>query len=224
MTLAVVIPALNEAGALASTLAAVRAAGSVEELVVVDGGSGDGTAEVARAAGATVLGSRRGRGIQLAAGISATRSEAVVLLHADTHPAPGAWAAVREALADPGVAGGGFEKGFRDGPALLRFGAVARSRLFFALTGRLFGDQAVFLRRAALELAGGMPEWPLMEEFELCRRLETRGRLVLVGPPVRTSGRRFERRGTVGTWWMMARVLWGYWRGRAPEELLRIYR
>lgn len=230
MTFSVVIPTLNEEQALPGTLSAALRAHSVgkvvghaAEIVVSDGGSTDATPAVARAAGVRVLGGPAGRGRQMASGIRATDGEVVVLVHADTWLPEGAFPAMARVLQDPRTVGGGFRKRFRDGPALLRFGAGLRSALFFAASGRLFGDQAVFVRRSALERAGGMPEWPLMEDLELCRRLRTVGRLALVRDEVWTSGRRFSEQGTIRMWWRMATVMWGHARGATPEESLRRY-
>ena len=230
MTFSVVIPTLNEEQALAGTLSAVlraqsagRAVGHTAGIVVSDGGSTDATCGVARSGGFRVLNGPRGRGRQMAAGIRATEGEVVVLVHADTWLPETAFPAMANAMQDPQVVGGGFRKRFRDGPALLRVGAGLRSVLFFRLSGRLFGDQAIFLRRSALERAGGMPEWPLMEDLELCRRLRTVGRLVMVREEVWTSGRRFSEQGTLRMWCRMATVMWGHARGATPEESLRRY-
>jgi rSAM/selenodomain-associated transferase 2 len=230
MTFSVVIPTLNEAESLPGTLSAVsraqaRAAADahVVDVVVSDGGSTDATCAVARAVDARVLRGAAGRGRQMVGGIRTTAGEAIVLVHADTWLPETAFVAMAEALRDPHAVGGGFRKRFRDGPALLRFGAGLRSALFFRVTGRLFGDQAIFARRSALEAAGGMPEWPLMEDFELCRRLRTVGKLTLLRDEVWTSGRRFSERGTIRMWWRMAAVMWGHARGATPEESSRRY-
>lgn len=221
MTVSVVIPTLNEAAALPATLAAI---GPGAEVIVSDGGSSDATVALARAAGARVIEGTPGRGRQLAAGVAASSAEALVLVHADTWLPPNALAVVVNALGSREVAGGGFRKRFRDGPTLLRWGAAFRSRLFFRMTGCLFGDQAIFVRRTALDAADGMPDWPLMEDLELCRRLRTQGRLVLLPEEVRTSGRRFSERGLWRTWWRMGRVLAGHALGARPETLARLYR
>jgi rSAM/selenodomain-associated transferase 2 len=230
MTFSVVIPTLNEAESLPGTLSAAlraqaRAAalGHVVDVVVSDGGSTDATCALARTAGLCVVSGAPGRGRQMAAGIQATEGDVVVLVHADTWLPETAFVAMAEALQRPQVMGGGFRKRFRDGPALLRFGAGLRSALFFRVTGRLFGDQAIFVRRSALEAAGGMPEWPLMEDFELCRRLRTVGRLTLLRDEVWTSGRRFSEQGTIRMWCRMATVMWGHARGATPEESLQRY-
>lgn len=230
MTFSVVIPTLNEAESLPGTLSAVsrakaRAAahGHFVDVVVSDGGSTDATCAVARAVDARVLRGAAGRGRQMVGGIHATAGEVIVLVHADTWLPETAFVAMAEALQRPQVMGGGFRKRFRDGPALLRFGDGLRSALFFRVTGRLFGDQAIFARRSALEAAGGMPEWPLMEDFELCRRLRTVGKLTLLRDEVWTSGRRFSEQGTIRMWCRMAEVMFGHARGATPEESLRRY-
>ena len=230
MTFSVVIPTLNEAESLPGTLSAAlraqaagNALGHTVGIVVSDGGSTDATCALARTAGVCVASGAPGRGRQMAAGIQAIEGDVVVLVHADTWLPETAFLAMATALQDPQVVGGGFRKRFRDGPALLRCGAGLRSALFFALSGRLFGDQAIFVRRSALARVGGMPEWPLMEDFEVCRRLRTVGGLVLLRDEVWTSGRRFSEQGTIRMWWRMATVMWGHARGATPEESLRRY-
>jgi hypothetical protein len=102
-------------------------------------------------------------------------------------------------------------------------GSRFRSRLWFHLTHRPFADQAIWVRRSALESVGGYPDQPLMEEFELARRLERVGRIVLLDVCVSTSARRFRRRGIFRTYLLMTRILFGYAAGRPPEELRRLY-
>lgn len=229
MTFSVVIPTLNEAAALPATLESVAraAVGHRVQVIVSDGGSTDSTRELAAGfvgVPVRVLTGTAGRGRQLEAGIVASSGEVVVLLHADTWVPQEAFAAISRRLSsEPEVVGGGFRKAFRDGPALLRFGAVMRSGLYFRLTGCLFGDQAMFVRRSALDRSGGMPTWALMEDLELSRRLRKVGGLVLLSEVVRTSGRRFGQQGTLRTWWRMARVQWMYLRGRPVEEMVAVY-
>jgi rSAM/selenodomain-associated transferase 2 len=229
MTFSVVIPTLNEATALPATLESVARAsvGHPVEVVVVDGGSTDSTRELAAGfvgVPVRVLTGAAGRGGQLAAGIAASSGEVVILLHADTWVPQDVFSAISARLSSaPDVVGGGFRKDFREGPSLLRFGAVMRSGLHFRLTGCLFGDQAMFVRRDALVRCGGMPTWALMEDLELSRRLRRVGRLVLLPQVVRTSGRRFGQQGTLRTWWRMARVQWMYLRGRPVEDMVAAY-
>lgn len=229
MTFSVVIPTLNEAAALPATLESVRCAaiGHAVDVVVSDGGSNDGTRSVAaswRGLSIQVLRGPSGRGRQLAAGIAASSADVFLLLHADTWLPRDAFNAIARRLSGaPHVVGGGFRKNFRDAPPLLRFGAVGRSMLYFRLTGLLFGDQAMFVRRTALEQCGGMPDWALVEDLELSRRLCRVGELALLQEVVQTSGRRFGQHGTLRTWWRMARVQWMYLRGRPVEDMVAAY-
>jgi rSAM/selenodomain-associated transferase 2 len=189
--IAVVIPALDEAGRVVDAVASARAPGV--EVWVVDGGSRDGTAERAKASGAQVLAAPRGRAAQLDAGTRASEGEVVLLLHADTRLPPGWAEAVRAALAEPGVVGGAFRLRF-DGPGaalrLVEWGARLRSRWL----GLPYGDQALFARRSALEAAGGVPQAPIMEDLDLVRALRRQGRLVLLPLAVTTSPRRYRGR------------------------------
>lgn len=192
MTIAVVIPALDEASQIESCVASARTGGA--EVIVVDGGSTDGTPELAERAGARVLRSPRGRSRQLESGWRASGSAAVVFLHADTRLPRGFAPAIRRALEAPDVVGGAFAFRFDHRTPVLRFiewGARLRAALF-ALP---YGDQAIFARRSTLEEMGGIPQVPLMEDLDLVRELKRRGRLALLAPAAVTSARRYEARG-----------------------------
>lgn len=233
MRLSVVIPTLNEAAALPATLAHAGAVPGVTEIIVSDGGSTDATERVALARGVQWVTGARGRGAQLRRGAERATGDVIILLHADTWLPPDAGTAITTALNSPApaperaqapVVGGGFQKTFRDAPWLLRSTARWRSAVYFQITGRLFGDQAIFVRREILTLIGGVPDLPLMEEFALCRALQKHGRLTLARSTVSTSARTFQQRGVLGTWWLMARLQWQWHRGIPPEDLAAQYR
>ena len=221
-TISIVIPTLNEAAELPETLRRARANAEVCEIIVVDGGSRDDTRLLAEKAGCVVLSAPAGRGGQLRLGASRGRGEIVLLLHADTWLPPEAGRAALESSRDPAVVGGGFWKEFRD-PSWLMRGSRARCGLRLWLGGRILGDQAMFIRREALERIGGVPDVPLMEDFELCRRLRPLGRLVLADATVSTSARRFRNLGVLRTYWRMWTVGLRYRLGATPEELRRLY-
>lgn len=223
MRLSVVIPTLDEAAELPVTLARTVPLDGVAEVIVSDGGSTDGTPDLARAGGARVVTGPPGRGGQLRRGAQAAVGEVVVFLHADTWLPADAAGVIRRLLARPGTVGGGFRKAFRDGTAVIRLAAAWRSMVFTRVTGRFFGDQAVFVRRDVLEAADGVPDVPLMEEFELARRLVRHGRLRLAPATVLTSARRFGSHGLLRTWWLMGRIEYGYWRGEPLDALSRKY-
>ncbi len=217
--ISVIIPTLNEIGELPSTLAALVAQGETLEVWVVDGGSDDGTVEIAREAGVFVLISdRRQRAHQLNLGASRARGEVFWFLHADTWVDPRAASSLRRVLEDPAVVGGGFERRFRSASPFL-WTTSHLSTLRSRRGGWFFGDQSLFVRREVFEKVGGFPDVPVFEDWELCRRLKREGRLKCVGPPVRSSARRFARRGAL---WVTLRDLgWmlRYWRGESPESL-----
>src|SRR5713101_2595529 len=152
----VVMPTLNEAGEIAQTLACVRQAGECE-LIVVDGGSDDGTPEIARGYADLVLCSSRGRAQQMNVGVQAATGEVVLFLHADTVPPHGFPALLDQALTDPQVIGGRFDVyldasgwPFRMIETLMN----VRSRLTRLSTG----DQGIFVRRELFLALGGYPE------------------------------------------------------------------
>ena len=220
--MSVVIPTLNEAEELPETLRRLKAVAAIREIVVADGGSSDGTREVAESAGARWINGPRGRGRQLRAGCAATIGDVVVMLHADTWVPANLGEAIRQSLTRADVVGGGFWKVFRH-PTWLMRGARFKCWLRLKAGGIILGDQGIFVRRDVLERVGGVPDLPIMEEFELCRRLRAEGRLVLAPATVVTSERRFRQLGVLRTYARMWRVSLSYQAGVAPEELKRIY-
>jgi len=218
----VVIPTLNEAEALPETIRRLRANPEITEIIVSDGGSSDRTCAVAEEQGCKLVKSVPGRGTQMRAGVAAATGDVILLLHADTWLPPHGARAALECLAKPGVAAGGFWKEFRDPPFLLR-GSLWKCALRLWFRGRIAGDQGIFLRREVLERIGGVPDVPLMEEFELCTRLRKEGRLALANATVLTSARRFVERGVVRTYLRMWRVTVQYRLGTPPAELRKLY-
>lgn len=133
---------------------------------------------------------------------------------------PGDYAEASEAIARE--LGGGFWKKFRN-PSWLMRGSRLRCALRLWFGGRILGDQAMFIRREALERIGGVPDVPLMEDIELSRRLRPLGRLVLADATVSTSTRRFRKLGVLRTYVRMAHVTLRHRLGATPEELRRLY-
>lgn len=219
--LGVVIPALNAAERLPETLAALR--GQAAEIIVVDGGSADGTQALAAAGGARLLSAPRGRGAQLAAGASASRMPWLLLLHADTRPGPG-WVNAAEAfMAEPvNAARAAYFRFALDDPSpqarRLERQVAWRSRAL-ALP---YGDQGLLIRAETLAALGGIRAIPIMEDVDLVRRLG-RARLVALDAPFVTSAERWRREG-----WRMrsARNLFClalWFAGVPPERIARIY-
>ena len=215
--LSVVIPALNAATALPATLAALG--GAPAEVVVVDGGSTDGTDDLAAQLAAVVVRAPRGRGGQLAAGAAAARGP-WLLLHADTVLAPGWGTAVRHAMRDPGRA------------AYFRFAlddvAPAARRLERAVAWRCrvlalpYGDQGLLVHRDLLGALGGIRPLPLMEDVDLIRRL---GRARLAALPVAavTSAARWRAQGYLRRSARNLGCLALFFLGVPPRIIARLY-
>jgi rSAM/selenodomain-associated transferase 2 len=220
-SISIIIPALNEAEFIGETLdAASRVRGEVE-VIVVDGGSADGTAEVARARGARVVTAARGRGAQMHAGALAARGELLWFLHADTRAPADAAECIARALRDTRAVGGNFRIRFDGAGAAARFLTWLYPRL--RLLGLAYGDSGFFVRRAAYERAGGFKPFPVFEDLDLLRALWKQGRFVQAESCVVTSSRRFEGRSFALTFarWSLLQTL--YWLGVSPHALARLY-
>jgi len=220
MKFSIVMPVLNEAAGIEAALRALalhRARGT--EVIVVDGGSHDGTAELARPLADQVLSAPRGRAAQMNAGAAAATGDALLFLHADTRLPDDAGRLVRDGLARR--AWGRFDVRF-DAGGWLRLVALtmnARSRL----TGIATGDQAMFMTRAAFDQAGGFPDIALMEDIALSARLKQLGRPLCLSARVTTSGRRWRAHGMLRTILLMWRLRLAFFLGSDPGELARQY-
>jgi rSAM/selenodomain-associated transferase 2 len=222
-TISAVIPTLNEAATLPETVRHVRAVPEICEIIVVDGGSNDRTREIAGELGCRVLSSPPGRGKQLRLGAMEAKGGVIMMLHADTLLPPEAGQAILNCFRDATVVGGGFWKTFGANRHPLMRGSRFKCAVRLYVGQRIAADQALFVRHEVLENSGGVPDMPLMEEWELCRRLRQAGRLALADATIITSGRRFEKLGVLRTylriWWVSMR----YRLGTSPKDLLRLY-
>ncbi len=220
MRLVIVIPTLNERPRLERYLNAALA--EADEVWISDGGSDDGTIELARLLGARVVSGKAGRGPQLNRGARASSAEALLFLHADTRLPEGGGRRVRAALA-AGAIGGGFQVTFDDDRPLLRLGARLIN-LRTRLTRCPLGDQAQFVTRTAFDTLDGFRDWPILEDLDFSRRLKRHGRTVLLDPPVITGARRFLHQGifrTIATNWLIWLL---YFLGVSPRRLAWLYR
>ena len=223
MRLSIVVPALDEAAAIATTLAALapwRAQG--HEVIVVDGGSRDGTPALAAPHADRVLASAPGRARQMNTGAAAAQGDVLLFLHADTRLPAAAAAAVTRAL-QGGADWGRFDVRIEGRSSWFPL-IAALMNLRSRLTGIATGDQALFVRSTLFRRLDGYAELPLMEDIELSRRLRALGRPACLRQQVLTSGRRWETRGVWRTVWLMWRLRWRYWRGTPAEVLARAWR
>lgn len=222
--ISIIIPALNEAAGIAQTLRPLqplRARG--HEVVVVDGGSTDGTVEIARPLTDRVIASQPGRARQQNAGAGAAGGDVLLFLHADTLLPPDADGLVLGGLMRSGRGWGRFDVRLSGrGPALRMVERMMslRSRV----TGIATGDQAIFVRRDGFRRAGGFPQIPLMEDVALSRALRRAGPPLCLRERVLTSSRRWEERGVLRTILLMWRLRAEYALGADPARLAARYR
>jgi len=218
----VIVPVLDESAALTVALRPLVNEPGVE-LIVVDGGSVDGTIAVAKQFTEKVFTGARGRANQMNFGALQARGDLLLFLHADTSLPPGGLERMRRALRDERIVGGAFRLRIDSACRALKliaWGANLRSRLF----GLPYGDQALFVRRPVFQAIGGFPPWPLMEDVELVRRLKQVGRMVLLPEAVTTSARRWEREGVLWTTVRNSLLLLGFRLGFSPVWLSQWYR
>ncbi len=226
MRISVIIPTLNESARIGSRLEELRAL-AADEVVVVDGGSTDGTPDRVREFPAVNLidagPGRRGRARQMNLGARESTGEILLFLHADCRLPADAFSRVRAALRDPAVVGGAFRiRTVCDAGASrltpLLFLADLRSRY----TMVPYGDQAIFVRRQTFDAMDGFPDQPLMEDLEFSRRMKAWGRVQTVPATVEVSGRRFLARPLAFTIAVNVFPLL-YRLGVSPQRLARWY-
>lgn len=221
MTLSIVMPVLNEAAGIVAALdalAPLRSRGC--EVIVVDGGSTDGTAERAAPLADRVLTAPRGRAAQMNAGAAAAHGNVLLFLHADTCLPENAGNLVHDALAQSRRVWGRFDVRFTGGALpLIAAMMILRSRA----TGIVTGDQAMFVTRDAFARAGGFPDIALMEDIVLSGRLKRLSRPLCLAARVTTSPRRWQTNGPVRTVLLMWRLRLAFFLGADPQRLARAY-
>jgi rSAM/selenodomain-associated transferase 2 len=219
----VIIPVLNEAKNLEGILSRLYTICPGADVIVVDGGSEDGTsAVVCQFPWVTYLAGRRGRASQMNAGATVANGEVLLFLHADTLLPAGAAAAIFEAFNDPEVVAGRFDVSF-DNPrpifTIIAYFINLRSRLTKICTG----DQALFVRRKTFEELGGYPDIPLMEDVELAKRLKKIGGMACLRSKVTASARKWEQGGVFRIILLMWALRFLYFIGVSPDRLHRLY-
>ncbi len=173
-------------------------------------------------AGARIHRSPAARGQRMREAASSSSEEIFLFLHADTLLPSGWERAIREAIAS-GAVGGAFRLSFSSGGARMRWVAFwANGRTAF--TRVPYGDQAPFVRRDVYERLSGHRPWPLLDDWDLSRRVRDAGPIVLLRDAVSTSPRRYLERGVTRTVLDNWRTLWRFRRGASPEELAELYR
>jgi hypothetical protein len=220
--ISVIIPAINEADNIANTIESIGPEDK-KEVIVVDGGSNDDTVGIAKSLGARVITSAPPRARQMNRGAAQATGDVLLFLHADTRLPEKFDELILKSLKRPDIVAGAFKLRFdSDIPALRLIEHLANWRSSYLKTP--YGDQAIFISSKLFHQVGGFPDIPIMEDFELVRRLKKKGEIVTLSVPVFTSSRRWQNIGILKTTLINQLVIAAYFMGIAPDVIARWYR
>jgi len=222
MLVSIIIPTLNEEANILDAIRSVRQGYGHDEIeiIVVDGGSQDGTLRLIPP-NIMVLQSQAGRARQMNLGAAHARGQILVFCHADSRLPKGWREAIIEELSKPNVSGGTFQLSILPANGILNL----RNKINYPANWRLmYGDQVQFLARSTFDQVGGFPQIPIMEDLEMSRSLAKAGQLVRIPLRVRTSSRRFSGKSPRGQWLLSIKcvILYLYF-GKTAEEIKTIY-
>jgi len=220
LTVSVIIPTFNEEEQIGELLVALQELDV--EIVVADGGSADSTVALCEEADVKIVTSPRGRATQMNAGAATATGKIFIFLHADTRLPEGAVHEVRESVAYGSVAGAFLFGTDLDSASM---NVIENAVHFRSIRlGIVFGDQAIFSTREAFYRAGAYPVQPIMEDYELWKRLGKVGKRTIIPLQVVTSSRKWTARGVWRTTLINITATFLYFFGMGPERLSKVYR
>jgi len=221
-SLSIIVPMLNERESIAATLGALRVGAPTAEIIVVDGGSIDGSRQAAAGLCDMLIEAPRGRACQMNAGAAGAGGEVLAFVHADTIVPDRFAADIEAAMRNPGVVGGRFDLALD--ASTLPYRLIAR---LISLRSRLSrtatGDQAMFVRREIFQRLGGFAQIEICEDLDFARRLKRCGAVACLRSRVMTSARRWQRAGLIRTVLRMWAIRLSYLAGVSPARLRRWY-
>lgn len=219
--ISIIIPTLNEEGNIKAVINSIQSHNI--EIIIVDGGSEDQTLLIAKSLDVKVVVSSPGRANQMNTGAMVASGEILIFLHADTRLPTGFDEMVRRTLAKPGIVAGAFALQI-DAPdwglRLVEFGVKWRSH-FWQMP---YGDQAIFLTKDVFKKVGNFPQIPIMEDFEVMRKLKSLGKIYLLPTPVITSPRRWLKKGILQTTILNQIIVIAYLLGVSQNRICNWYR
>ena len=224
MTLSIIIPTLNEEDTLPALLTELKRSPLQPQILIADAGSEDNTTDIALDAGCRLINCEvKGRGAQMNAALPYANGDVVLMLHADSQlPKHGLEVLMSQMENQPNLVGGNFRLRF-DGQDWFSRGMSWVYNQLRPLN-LYYGDSGIFARKKWLEVLGGIPELPIMEDVALVRQLERLGPTTRIETPeIVTSSRRFEGKPPLKTLYVWGKMHWLYETGASPETLQQTY-
>jgi len=219
--ISIVIPVLNEEAQIKQTLDFTTQLSGNFEIIVVDGGSTDGTKSVVKSfSNILLVNSQKGRANQMNTGAKQAKGEILLFLHADTRLPENAIETIEKKMSQNNVVGGSFSLCFDSPHHLLRFYAKL-SKINHSLF--TYGDHAIFIKKYFFEQISGYKEISIMEDVEIQSRLRKRGKFIKLSETVLTSARRFKENGTTKQLVLDVLILVLYHLGVSPKNLKKWY-
>jgi len=219
--ISIIIPTLNEASNLKEAIITSQSSSNIE-IIVVDGGSKDETLLIAKSLNIKVIISPPGRANQMNIGAMAASGEILLFLHADTRLPTNFDQMIRTTLAKPGIVAGAFTLQINYphwGLRLVEFGVKWRCNLW----QMPYGDQGIFITKDVFQQVGNFPQIPIMEDFEIMRKLRNLGKIYLLPTPVITSPRRWLKKGIIQTTIWNQIIVIAYLLGVSPHRIRNWY-
>lgn len=221
MKISIVIPVFNEQSVIASAIDRAWLAGA-DEVVIVDGGSDDDTTANAISQNCQLVTAEKGRASQMNAGATIASGEVLLFLHADNWLAEDSCSQIRAAIQGSSERWGGFRQQIEDPSLLFRLIEHGNS-LRCRCQNLVYGDQGIFVTRTLFDSVGGFPKLPLMEDFELSRRLAIQDRPALLPGPIHVSARRWRAKGVVRQTLRNWKIATAYRLGVSVDQLAAWY-
>ena len=220
--ISIIIPVLNEAENIGLVISSIQRAENIE-VIIIDGGSQDNTVKIAENLGVKVIVTNRGRALQMNAGAKIATGEILLFLHGDTQLPLGFETEIRKTFINSNIIAGAFQLKINGDQLSLR---VIEKTVFWRskYLQMPYGDQAIFIKAITFGEIGGFPEQPIMEDFELIRRLNHLGKIEILSSSVITSGRRWQKLGVFKTTLINQLIVIGYYLGISPTKLAQWYR
>jgi len=219
--ISVILPIYNEELILEKTLRRLTEQKGSYEVIVADGGSTDGSLEIARCYART-LSTGKGRAVQMNAAAKEAKGDTLLFLHADSYLERGALEAIAKTMETERVVGGCLTQKIEAPHPFYRC-LEASGSLRAKLLHLFYGDQGIFIRKTIFDKLGGYPLLPLLEDVALSRCLRKEGRAVVLPQRVFTSARRWEKKGKLRTSLRNLVIVVLYGLGAAPQKLAKFY-